>query len=110
MFVDLMSPTFARFIKNVHVVAPKPTTFEVQLTNDMTFHIVYNGKASFTAKINGKKYEVTEINASLRASKAIASPFPIPTHSPTVLAAVSPAFFNPSNTGLYSAFNKAPDL
>jgi len=41
---DLMSPSFGRFITDVTVVAPKPTTFSAKLINEQDFGIIYNGK------------------------------------------------------------------
>ena len=34
---DLMSPAFGRYVKNIDIVAPKPTTFKVALINGQDF-------------------------------------------------------------------------
>ena len=70
-FTDIMSPAFSRFLSNVTIIAPKPTTFLVTLTNNLTFYMYYSGKNKYTAKISGKKYYLDEINGINKASAAI---------------------------------------
>ena len=41
---DLMSPSFGRFISDVKLVAPKPTTFNVKLINEQDFNVIFDGK------------------------------------------------------------------
>ena len=48
---DLMSPSFGRFVTDVDVTAPKPTTFGVELINGQTFSVRYDGKGKYTVKI-----------------------------------------------------------
>jgi hypothetical protein len=72
MMEDLMSPSFGRFITDVAVVAPKPTTFSAKLINEQDFGIIYNGKGKFTVKIAGKKYNVQNLGELERAQQAIA--------------------------------------
>jgi len=69
---DLMSPSFGRFITDVAVVAPKPTTFSAKLINEQDFGIIYNGKGKFTVKVAGKKYNVQNLGELERAQQAIA--------------------------------------
>jgi hypothetical protein len=69
---DLMSPSFGRFITDVIVVAPKPTTFSTKLINEQDFGIIYNGKGKFTVKVAGKKYNVQNLGELERAQQAIA--------------------------------------
>lgn len=73
LMVDLMSPSFPRFLKNVEIIAPKPTTFNVKLINDMDFNIIYNGRGNFTVKVNGKKYNIQNLGELERASQSIAN-------------------------------------
>ncbi len=72
MMEDLMSPSFGRFITDVAVVAPKPTTFSAKLINEQDFGIIYNGKGKFTVKVAGKKYNVQNLGELERAQQAIA--------------------------------------
>ena len=69
---DLMSPSFGRFITNITLVAPKPTTFNVKLINDQDFNIIYDGKKSFTVKVSGKRYSMSNLSELERASQSIA--------------------------------------
>jgi hypothetical protein len=69
---DLMSPSFGRFITDVQVVAPKPTTFNVKLINEQEFTIVYDGRKNYTAKVAGKRYNVQQLSELERAQQGIA--------------------------------------
>jgi len=70
---NLMSPAFARFISSIEIIAPKPTTFRIIMSNDMDFNLAYVGKKTFIAKINGKKYNLNDLGQTERASQAIAN-------------------------------------
>jgi hypothetical protein len=69
---DLLSPSFARFITNVSVIAPKPTTFMVEMINGEDFTVRYDGKKNYTVKIAGKKYNMQNLGELERAQQAIA--------------------------------------
>ena len=69
---DLMSPSFGRFITDVQVVAPKPTTFNIKLINEQEFTIVYDGRKNYTAKVAGKRYNVQQLSELERAQQGIA--------------------------------------
>ena len=69
---DLMSPSFGRFITDVSVIAPKPTTFRATLINEQDFNIIYDGKKNYTVKVAGKKYNVQNLGELERAQQAIA--------------------------------------
>jgi hypothetical protein len=68
---DLMSPAYGRFISNINLVAPKPTTFVVKLINGEDFNISYIGKDNFIVKISGKRYDPINIGDLERASRSI---------------------------------------
>ncbi len=70
---DLMSPSFGRYITEVNVIAPKPTTFNIKLINEQEFNIVYDGKKNYTAKVAGKKYNVQQLGELERAQQGIAN-------------------------------------
>ena len=70
--VDLMSPAFGRYISDVSIVAPKPTTFKFNLINGEEFNVIYMGKEKFSAKICGKKYYLQNLGETQRASQGIA--------------------------------------
>ena len=69
---DLMSPAFGRFISGVTLVAPKPTTFRVELANGYDFNIIYLKKNTYSVKISGKKYYLNDLGDQERAIQAIA--------------------------------------
>lgn len=70
---NLMSPAFGRYISDVSVVAPKPTTFKVSLINSQSFSIYYLGGGEYMIKISGKKYYAENLGELERASASIAS-------------------------------------
>lgn len=72
VLVELMSPAFAYYIKNITVIAPKPTTFRIVLNNDLDFELTYL-KRAFVAKISGKKYYLLNLGDSERAQQKIAN-------------------------------------
>jgi hypothetical protein len=69
---ELMSPAFSRYITNVTLIAPKPTTFKFKLVNDQDFLIKYLGNKNFSIKISGKKYNPVNLGELERASQALA--------------------------------------
>jgi hypothetical protein len=69
---ELMSPAFGRYVNGINIVAPKPTTFKVDLTNGQDFSIKYIGKGNFQLKIAGKRYDPLNIGELERASQGIA--------------------------------------
>jgi len=69
---ELMSPAFGRYVSDISVVAPKPTTFKINLINGQDFTIYYLGKGKFMAKVAGKKYYPANLGELERGSQAIA--------------------------------------
>ena len=70
---ELMSPAFGRFVTDISLVAPKPTTFSAKLINEQDFGIIYNGRGKFTVKIAGRKYNVQDLNELERAQQSISN-------------------------------------
>jgi len=69
---ELMSPAFGRYVNGINIVAPKPTTFKVDLINGQDFSIKYVGKGNFQVKVAGKRYNPINIGELERASQSIA--------------------------------------
>ena len=69
---DLMSPAFGRYVNGINIIAPKPTTFKVDLVNGQDFSIKYLGKGNFSTKIAGKQYNPINLSELERASQSIA--------------------------------------
>ena len=68
--VDLLGPQFDVFLASIDWVAPKPTTFRINLKNGENFYLVYNPK-SWVAEIEGKKYYLLNLNEQENAETAI---------------------------------------
>ena len=71
IIVDLLGPQFDLFLASIDWVAPKPTTFRINLKNGETFYLVYT-KRSWIAEVEGKKYYLLNLNEEENATKAIA--------------------------------------
>ena len=69
---ELMSPSFGRYITDVDVIAPKPTTFQIKLINGQDFTVRYDGRKKYTAKVAGKRYDVQSLSELERAQQSIA--------------------------------------
>jgi len=70
IIVDLLSLDFNSFLDSIDWVSPKPTTFRINLKNDQSFYLVYNGR-SWIAQIEGKKYYLLNLPEEHRAVEAI---------------------------------------
>lgn len=71
VIVDLLGPDYAKFIDSIDWVAPKPTTFRINLLNGQSFYLVYSTR-SWIAEIEGKKYYLLNLNEEENATNAIA--------------------------------------
>jgi hypothetical protein len=69
---ELMSPAFGRYVNGINIIAPKPTTFQVDLINGQDFSIKYIGRGNFNIKVSGKKYDPINLGELERASQSIA--------------------------------------
>lgn len=70
ILVKLMTEDFKVFVDSIDWVAPKPTTFRINLKNGQTFYCIYTTK-SWIAQIEGKKYYLLNINELQNATNAI---------------------------------------
>tara|TARA_R110000782_G_scaffold45818_2_gene101658 strand:+ start:453 stop:905 length:453 start_codon:yes stop_codon:yes gene_type:complete len=71
VIVDLLTPEYDNFISSIDWVAPRPTTFRINLKNDQLFYLIY-GKRSFIAQVEGKKYYLLNLPEEQHAAEAIA--------------------------------------
>ena len=71
VIVDLLTYEFDNFISSIDWVAPKPTTFRINLKNDFNFYLIYT-KTSWIAQVEGKKYYLLNLPEEERATEAIA--------------------------------------
>ena len=71
IIVDLLGPDYAKFIDSIDWVAPKPTTFRINLLNGQSFYLTYTTR-SWIAEVEGKKYYLLNLNEQERATEKIA--------------------------------------
>ena len=71
VIVDLLTADYGKFIDSIDWVAPKPTTFRVNLLNGQSFYLIWN-KRSWIAEVEGKKYYLLNLPEEEMATKAIA--------------------------------------
>ena len=70
VIVALLGPQFDLFVASIDWVAPKPTTFRINLKNGENFYLVYHPR-SWVAEIEGKKYYLLNLNEQENAETAI---------------------------------------
>lgn len=69
--VSLLGPQFDVFLASIDWVAPKPTTFRINLKNGQSFYLVYTER-TWIAQVEGKKYYLLNLPEEQRATEAIA--------------------------------------
>ena len=71
VIVDLLSDQFDSFLESVDWVAPRPSTFRINLLNGQNFKLTFDPR-SWIAQIEGKKYYLLNLDEEEMAAKAIA--------------------------------------
>ena len=71
VIVSLLGPQFNLFLASIDFVAPKPTTFSINLKNGENFYLVFTPR-TFIAEVEGKRYYLLNLNELESATKAIA--------------------------------------
>ena len=71
VIVDLLTPEYDSFLASIDWVAPRPTTFRINLKNGQDFYLIYTPK-TFIAQIEGKKYYLLNLNEEESACESIA--------------------------------------
>ena len=71
IIVSLMTHEFDSFLEGIDWVAPRPTTFRINLLNGQNFLLSFS-KRSWIAQIEGKKYYLLNLPEEERAVEAIA--------------------------------------
>ena len=69
--LTLLTSDFDNFLSGIDWVAPRPTTFRINLRNDQNFYLIWMGR-SWIAQIEGKKYYLLNLPEEERAVEAIA--------------------------------------
>jgi hypothetical protein len=70
ILIDLLTNEFDMFLSSIDWVAPRPTTFRINLKNNQDFYLIY-GKRSWIAQVEGKKYYLLNLPEEERAAEAI---------------------------------------
>jgi hypothetical protein len=71
VIIDLLTTDYGSFIASIDYVAPKPTTFRINLKNGQFFYLTWNER-SWVAQVEGKKYYLLNLNEEEHAIEAIA--------------------------------------
>ena len=71
VIVDLLTHQFDKFVNSIEWVAPRPSTFRINLKNGQVFYIIYN-KLSWIAQVESKKYYLRNLPEEQHAAEAIA--------------------------------------
>ena len=71
VIVTLLTTDFDSFLSSIDWVAPRPTTFRINLKNDQEFYLIWMGR-SWIAQVEGKKYYLLNLPEEERAVEAIA--------------------------------------
>jgi len=71
VIITLLTSDFNSFIASIDWVAPRPTTFRINLKNDQEFYLVWMNR-SWIAQVEGKKYYLLNLPEEERAVEAIA--------------------------------------
>jgi hypothetical protein len=70
ILIDLLTDEFDKFLSSIDWVAPRPTTFRINLKNNQEFYLMF-GKRSWIAQVEGKKYYLLNLPEEERAAEAI---------------------------------------
>jgi hypothetical protein len=71
VIVMLLTSDFDKFLESVDWVAPRPSTFRVNLLNGQSFVLYYDPR-SWIAQVEGKKYYLLNLDEEEMAAKSIA--------------------------------------
>ena len=70
VIIDLLTVDFDKFLESVDWVAPRPSTFRINLLNGENFILIFDPR-SWIAKVAGKKYYLLNLDEEEMAAKAV---------------------------------------
>ena len=70
IIIDLLTEDFDKFLESIDWVAPRPSTFRINLLNGENFMLEFNDR-SWVAKVEGKKYYLLNLDEEERAAQSI---------------------------------------
>jgi hypothetical protein len=68
--VNLMTHEFNSFLESIDWIAPRPSTFRINLLNGESFTLIF-GERSWIAQVEGKKYYLLNLDEEEFAAQAI---------------------------------------
>ena len=71
VIIDLLTVDFDKFLESVDWVAPRPSTFRINLLNGENFVLIFDPR-SWIAQVAGKKYYLLNLDEEEMAAKAVA--------------------------------------
>ena len=71
VIIDLLTVDFDKFLESVDWIAPRPSTFRINLLNGENFVLSFDPR-SWIAKVSGKKYYLLNLPEEENACKAVA--------------------------------------
>jgi len=71
ILVSLLTSDFDPFLSSIDWVAPRPTTFRINLKNGESFYLIWM-RRSWIAEVEGKKYYLLNLPEEQNAAEAIA--------------------------------------
>jgi len=72
VIVDLLTHEFDNFLASIDWVAPRPTTFRINLRNNENFYLIWMDR-SWMAQVAGKKYYLLNLPEEENCAQAIAN-------------------------------------
>ena len=70
IIVSLMTHEFDSFLESIDWVAPRPTTFRINLLNGQNFLLMYTDR-SWIGQVEGKKYYLLNLDEEERCAQSI---------------------------------------
>ena len=70
VIIDLLTVDFDQFLESVDWIAPRPSSFRINLLNGENFVLIFDTR-SWIAKVEGKKYYLLNLDEEEMAAKAI---------------------------------------
>jgi hypothetical protein len=71
ILVSLLTADFDPFLSSIDWVAPRPTTFRINLKNGESFYLIWM-RRSWIAEVEGKKYYLLNLPEEQKAAESIA--------------------------------------
>jgi len=70
VITDLLTSDFDKFLESVDWIAPRPSSFRINLLNGQNFVLIFDTR-SWIAQVEGKKYYLLNLDEEEMAAKAI---------------------------------------